>query len=500
MAYIYPTNDLDRPGRYLELLGSVWADIYSGRGLLQDRLQGRLDVAKQAANDTQELTAAISRQTVPIFHKELWRIVYLRESDMSTSDAAILRYDGDTAAEYDGSPAFFYDVPQQLDFVFPLPIAMQDCHLISNRLTEPSVVLHKNINFRIDLDRQAVVFLKNPFEDELIPKTQIFSAGTVVDREVALWFFGAAFDWEHIYTHFGYVLGYRATSSEQYRDLVNAVLDATTGGTSLHQAEQLISAMAGIPLTKNAGEVVEDVREDAHSLLVLTDKEVYKFKRGTTATVAIGDVLQAGQSLITAYERCEFRRGVVSDNIQALVLGRGLLSPDFAGELVFENKEVDLVVTGDTGEERVEFEINGHPLEIEYFWDLVHQNRLVYGSSLYELLQANGGVPDTINPVEFLVQNLLRNNVLAVRLAVAGFGEQALGLGPSILLRRILPPHSTIILIVELPPQAQSITMANIVNTVMTNTIATGTGSDSLTRANIGNSNFTAKNISFTCQ
>lgn len=501
MTYTYPTDDLDRPGRYLELLGSVWAHIYSGRALLEDRLQARLDIERQAVSDGQELVAAVSRDTVPVFHRERWYLLRLLESEMDTNDAAMLRYDDPLLeARYDGSPAFFYDVPAQLDHTFPLPPQLMDCNLIMNRLTEPSVVLHKNIDYRIDLPRRALVFRENPFENALIPKSQIFTDGVVTDREVSLWLFAARFDWRHIHSHFGYVLGYEDDSSPEYRRLVAAVLDAITGGTSLRDVERVVSAMSGIPLAAGE-ETVQDVAEDARHLLILTDKNAYRFNRDATAAVQVGDTLQDGQSLITAYERWEFRRGEVNDNVAALVLGRGLLKPDFRGELTFENKEVPLQVTGDSGEERIEFEIGGHPLDIEHFWDLVHQNRLVYGKSLYELLQAtDDGVPATINPMAFVVRNLLRNNTMAVRLEVAGFGAGALGLGPSLLLRRILPPHATVLLIVELPPQEESITMGNVDDSSLSNFPATETGSDSVGSQNVVDTGFTAKNVSFTCQ
>ena len=498
MTFVYPADDLDDPQKILALQGSWWSNVYDGRGLLLDRMQAKTDREKQAQIEADELFDSISRLTVPVFHTENYYAIRLLASEKNNNDAAMLRYDGEPQGDYDGSPQHYYDVPLQNDCVFALGDIV-DTYAISNRITEPSVVLHKNIDFQIDREIGALVFRDDPFANPLIPQTQIYQDGIVVDQEIILWAFRAKFDREHIHQHFGYVLSYKQDSSEPYRDAVNAALGAIVGGTALSDVERLAERMAGIELVRETGEVVADIAQDALHLLVITDKHVYRFPRTSTASVAVGDVLQAGQPLTTAYELWEFRRGEVSENVAALALSKGILGTGYFGELLFENTAVPLVVSGATGQERVEFEVKGHPLDVEKFWDTVHTNRLVYGQSLYELLRAQGPLPATINPMEFVVSNLLRNNAFAIRLSVAGFGHNALGLSPGMLFRRIIPPHSTLILIVELPPLNDSGTMA-LDDTGMASTVSTETGNTPATPQNLDDTGFTAKVVNFTCQ
>lgn len=498
MTFTFPTDDLDNPQKVLFQLGSWWGNYYGGRGLLLDRMGARTDRERQAHIEAQELFGSISRLTVPVHHVENYWALELLQSQTNDNDAAMLRYDGSPLGVFDGSPKYFFDVPLQNDFVFEIP-PLADCWLITNRITEPSVVLHKNVDYLLDAPLNALVFRQDPFANPLIPQEPVYQDGVIVDYRIVLWLVRARFDREHIHTHFGHVLSYEDESSLAYRDAVNAAFDAIVDATALAHVEKLVSLMAGIPLTVETGEVVEDIVEDGQHKLVLTDKQVYKFPRTATVTVAKGDTLREGQSLVDDYELWEFRTGEVSDNVAALVIGRGILGNGFFGDLVFENTDVPLEVTGDTGQERVEFEIKGHPLDVELFWDTVHANRLVYGQGFYDLLRVQGQLPATINPMEFIVENILRNNAFAIRISVAGFGAEALGLKPAKLLRRIVPPHTTLLLIVELPGMSDSATMLD--DGSFTNGIATGTGQTTWGgQTNLNQTSFTAKHVSFTCQ
>jgi hypothetical protein len=234
-------------------------------------------------------------------------------------------------------------------------------------------------------------------------------------------------------------------------------------------------------------------------LLVNTDKHVYKFQPTATAAVSEDEIVYDGQSLITGFERLTPNRGQSSDRLQVIVLGKGMLANIFNGELGFENKVVPVEVLGPPGDERAEWEISGHPLDVELFWDTVYDNRLVYGSSMYDLLKAEDGpFPATVNPMEFMLENVLRNNTVIFIVDAGDFGDDALGLGPGATLRRIVPPHKTILMVIELSGFSDSVTMENIDDSIMGTFDGMAPLTDEMTQANVS-SYFSCKQVSFTC-
>lgn len=59
-------------------------------------------------------------------------------------------------------------------------------------------------------------------------------------------------------------------------------------------------------------------------------------------------------------------------------------------------------------------------------------------------------LPTTINPLTFLISNLFRENMLAIVVRPHLFGPNALGLSAARLLRRLVPPHSAVVVFAQL--------------------------------------------------
>lgn len=489
MAYVYPTNDLDLPERLMAMLGNLWSELYAGRAFIRDRVQGVGELHHQVYLDALEAVDALSRYDVPIFHRKDWRPLTIRQTAVNNTEVAVWRFD--TGEFLDASLNF--DEANGVDYIVPAVSDLADVSIITNRLTEPSVVLHAQQDFYVS--NGTVVFRTNPFANTAIPQTDVFEDGEVVDKEITLWLFRGQYDWELVYEHWGYVLGLQLESSIEYRKLLNAVFDAITGATAAAQVEELVALLADMPLSRYVDELVEDIYDDGRFQWVVTDKACYACSREATVSVAIGDTLQPGDTLITGFERLIMRHGELDSTIPAVVLTRGLLTPEFLGELVFENRDVELVVSG----ERVTFEISGHPNDVERFWQIVHERRLIYGQSLYQLMRAQGPLPATINPAKFLVANIFRNNFVGYRVQLAQAGSQRIDANPRDLFRRMMPPRSALLLFFELPPLADSVTINNIDDAVLTTFDAMPTMTSDFVPGNLDDTYFTSKIVNFTC-
>ena len=477
VEFTYPRNDLQQRRRLCAVLGSFWCDVYDGRAQVTDYAQARGRLEQQGYIDLQEIADASSRNTVPVLHTEQWYRLTLKESSRETDEAALLRFDENGVF---GQSSHFYGVPVEGRFAYPVPTELAAVSVITNRITEPSVTFIDGIEYVIHAKHSFVEFLTDPFKNDLIPKSDVWQAGEVVDREVYLWLRNAKFDHSHIHTHFSYALGKRLRSTPESRNLLNAVFDTVTGGTAKKEISDALSALSGIPLARDDETVIDVVKDHSH-LLVITDKHVYRFSKTATSLVVPQDVVVPGQALVDALQIFELNRGQFPASIRAISLEEGYLATGYLGHLQFENKEETLTVVeaedDATARTRISFPLGGHPEDAEKFFDAAHANGITRGKTLANLLDLRTNqvgeptatnLPTTINPLKFLVENVLRGNVFIATLKVGDFGDGALGFEDGHFLRQMIPPHTGMLLLLELQGFSDSVTLGNDVETLGT--------------------------------
>jgi hypothetical protein len=536
MPYIYPSTIYDKPRNLLAVLGTFWADVYERKDQVSSLVRGKAVVEMQTMLDVLELIASLSRYTVPIFHKDNWYQLRLLASERNTALTSLARFDG--TYNYDAGLSF--DVPPETQYyAFPLPTNLEEVPCILNRFIEPTLTWTNTIDYQVDLQARALVFYKDPFADPRVLLRPVYEAGAVVDQEAIIWVFRGSFDWNLIYQQFAYVLGLRLRSSTGYRDLMNTLFDAIVGGTAHRQVQLAFSAMTGIPLVREAEETVKEIALDKSARLIITDRNVYKFVPEATPIVAVGDVVQAGDSLTDALQFFEFNRGQVSDTLRGLAMGEGFLASCYYGDLIFENKEVPLeVITDDpSGFTKLKFALGGFPADVERFFADLHEAGVAAATqpiadcedcetiihpgqpcetddvvlrrgTLAHLLDTRpvrqgeptaAALPAYINPLKFLVENVLRNNAALIRIRTGQLGPQGVGLQNARLLQKIVPPHTALIVLLELTPATDSVTTNRIAETISTFT-AVNPVSDTINAARIREGSPVVRMVSGTCQ
>lgn len=573
--YVYPGSDLDRSKTLISLLGTFWARTYTAIDQIHSYTDATAYTVGQTHRNLLEVAASLSRYDVPIFHEELIFPVAIRRSQINSTVTNTTRFD--RAGERFNAQLLF-DKPAQGElFSFPLPDKFRGANNFFNKLTYPTVTLAENIDFTVDLDRNALVFTNNPFDNPGFLRRAITVDG-VDDEEMTLWAFCGKFDYEYVFTQFAYALGIRLRSSQNYKELVNALFSGLVdGGASSKNLDLAISAICGVPVVIDPVEVVEVVEYDATSLLIVTDRNVYKFHEDAAPAVGVGMTVRAGDPLVRGFEINEFFVGntylkdiedpidrpevtkllttnlyetIASENddellvslaptcppkkdLMALALDNSFLSTCFYGDLVFENKVVPLVVDTNhpTGYTFVQFEVGGYPGDVERFFSEVHErgiaafetNRIpcflnpneypsfidlpaagipgkVYKTtddnryydwrpainelepSRYEQITqlppfkklgtlahlldkrrrpegepGPDNLPAEINPLRFLIENVLRNNVFIVRINVSTLGQNRLGLYNIRHLRQVIPPQTAMIVVFELAAKSDRI-------------------------------------------
>jgi hypothetical protein len=468
--FTYPTTDFDRRDELMTTVGSFWSNVFDQREFVEDIVQAKGELENQTLVQLQELFDAVSRFKIPVFHLERLHFLTFLESDRNRGKAAALRYDESTGEVYSDLTSNRYDQPLPFaQSAWDLPAGFHDAFVISNRITDSSLTWTKGVDFQI-VDG-SIIFQENPFDNELVAKREIFEGDQVVDREMGLWAFRAKFDTEYLFEQFGYVLQLSADSSQRYKDLINASFDALVEGTTARAVEQAFEAFTGVDLVKEEEETVELIRPEIGRILIVTDKHVYQYRDTANVIVSVGQKVLQGDPLVDALAFFDFNRGQcpTPDEVPGLVFGRGYLIPGFFGDLVFENKETDLIVeTDENGFTKVSWELGGFPGDVEKFFDELHERGLEDGQTLAQLLDTRtnkvgepgpSNLPVTINPLQFLCENVLRNNAYLVRLRSSGFGLDAVGLNSAKLLRKLHPPQTAILIVAELAFVDDPITM-----------------------------------------
>lgn len=468
-SFTYPATDFQKPGELLSLLGSHWSENYDGYSVVQTMLTAAAQLEEQNLRDLQELLDCTARETVPLSHVERWYPVTFRESQVN-ADESLVRF-GDSivfGGQRDGVTFPYGDTRILGAAVLPLPPGLVGCDLACNRITDPSLTLTSGMEFSINVNRNSISFIGNPFDSALIPRRPIYQGAEVVDYEITLWLFNAQFDRRYLSKHFGYALGLDLPSTESFRRLIVALFDAIVEGPSYRTVVATMGALLDIPIATEEGTVTLIV-EDQNHLVIATDQTVYLCPKGSTAAVAVGDSLSPGDQLVTTMTVHEFHYGDVPDGLQALAVGGGLLNHGYFGDLLFENKTVPLIVEENVnGYTKVSFELGGVPTDVDKFWDDLHVQGVASGQTLAMLLDRRttpsgqpkaGALPKTINPLEFLLTNVWRNNVFLVRVRDKNFGANALPLPYGRWIKQTTPAGSCCVILLELEAGPTVVTM-----------------------------------------
>lgn len=494
MSLSYPQNDLDRPRKVLGLLGSFWQSTYAGRQLIEDSVRARLEVDKTAQQALREAVASVSRQNVPIWSVRPWYVLQLLQSKMNELAATIWHFDDTDLPAFNALPGFTFDEALSKPYyAFQISTKIVDIPLITNRITDPSLVLVRNVDFWL-LRPGLLVFRENPVNNELIARRNVYTDGVVTDVELTFWLFRPQFDERTVYRHFGYVIGSNLPTSKAAKSIVNHTWDAIVGGTAMTDVQGGFAATADIPLVATESETVTDIDIDNTHKIVATDKNVYVYNSNATITAKVGDKVKLGDSLIREYEASVPNDGTPPQTVTGLTLDAGYLDAGFDGELTFPN--ADTAWQFDTAG-RPYFTVSGHPFDVTLFWETVYANAAAAGTTFGALLQGKyGTMPNHVNPLRFLLENIIRGNLTLIHIYADAFGDDAIGALPAGWLRKLVPPHEAVIAIIELPAFSDSGTIVADID--MGYFTAMEVGEDAVTAGVVAES-IDIRSISFTC-
>jgi hypothetical protein len=470
----YPVYDQFGQG-LLITLGSFWRYYFGDRALLEDHYRSLGHRQGQLYLDYLNLVASVSRYDTQVFRREDWYLLILRDSDRDT----VRNIYGQEELVYGGGER--YGEAQTREVLFPLPAEneffgtlAEASYAIYNRVLFPSKTWTSGVDYDIDRERGVIRFREDPFESDYVATRQVYdNNGEVVDTEAGVWIYAGQFDIELMWERWGFVVAEQLQSSENYKSFVNALWDGYVFGPSSEAFSAAASAMLGIPIVLETTEVIEDIVADTSRLLITTDKHAYTFSANANPIVSIGDTVRGGEQLVDALRIMDLSSGERDySSVPALTFGDDFLSGGYFSTLTFENKQVSVEYLGVDEDDKavVVFEITGFPGDIEAFWEKAQTLGKETGKqTLAELLDTRDNpvgqplpayLPATINPLAFVIENILKNNLTIVKVRASAIGDDAPGLNLFKYLRDIIMPHTTYVVFVEISADTDTIDLS----------------------------------------
>jgi hypothetical protein len=436
--YVYPSNDLEVADSLQNTLGSFWDVLYGDRETVNSYCVAKGEVELQSVQDLGEAAAACGHDACPVYRRVRWLPFTVRRSQVTVVDGG-------------------YQVQA--------PPSLAKANVVSSHITNPSVVWVYGVDYA--LAGGTFTFYQDPFQVDFAQNTVYNQDGTRLDDEITFWLFHADTDVDRLYERLGQVFGLRMTSSEGYKRLLNAAWYALVRGTTRGDIEDAMSALTGIPLVRNESEVVSYVTYDKDDLLVITDLAVYRFPAAAKAVVVPGQALGKGQAMTDVLRLYDMSLGQAPP-VQSLSLGPGLLAPSIPDRVIFTNVDVPLeVTTAPDGHTVARFALEGDVASVDQFWALTDQKGVASGTTLARRMDTRANkvgeptannLPQTVNPLRFLSQHVLRYNAVLALLRPSAFGPDAVGLEHFRTVRRMMSPHQAVIP-VEVTAAGDGITM-----------------------------------------
>lgn len=457
-------------------LGSLWTQLFEQQALVKNYGQALGLLSSQLYLDFMETSRLLHRKEMPIFHRDRWKLLRLRECDRDTGNAVLAKLGGrhvpkigpqDSAPFRQGAyAAIGGHIGVAGMTAYPLPAGTADVLTsISDSIMSPTRILLRGSDFFVEDDTLIFINGKDPFALGF-PTAEVDGC-----KEAALWASDALVDKDYVYAQAGHVLGIREASSEFYAKYVNALWDLRNLGASLALVRAGIAAILGEPYVLEAEETVEDIVAGENGTQVITSAHVYSVPSTAQlrSAVRVGETLRFGELLtqtIRVYDNLdptrlsadsEYGQRLRAD-MDALYLPPGFFRARLRHGLgaTWDISPITYAGADANGNPKLKFQVFGSPEDVAAFWEDFWEyceSRGISGISCFPgrihatLVPVEDATWGSVAPVEYFLYNYLKANLLVVvvdgdRLSAAGRGAMHI----IAMLNAALPAHACLVL------------------------------------------------------
>ena len=262
MANIY-----EGKANFIQGLSDLWIRFFKDQDQLRALYDGTQIVVGQAYLEFMSTVLNISIRETPVFQKEFFKLLTIREDNVSQRLT-------------DGRYIF-----EVTDF------AIKGARFLYNKIFSPTTILENNIDFEVEIDGDAdlISFATDPFDwtgdGNPIPGVAYRTVNVAADdgsvtayKELALWIPDAQVDRYDMYLNYGYLVKRFEPSSEAYRALLQGIIKYFVLGPTTQHVTSALNVIVGLPVVRDDGEVLQsvDTSNPAYRTIV-TNQNQYQF-------------------------------------------------------------------------------------------------------------------------------------------------------------------------------------------------------------------------------
>lgn len=416
--------------------------------------------------ELEEARLSLFWPVTPVFHQREYHILQLWASQMNSEPAAIARYGESnwTHGMQGGEDWLRYGRAWGWGrYVFHLPPGLRRIRMLTDRLKDPHISWSEGADFRVEPDRQRLLFARDPFT-EAKAETVLLPNGKT-DRLLELWAVHTEWDQRYLQEQWGSLAQRDRPSSEGYARSLRSWWKLAVLGVSSRHLQCHLADILDLPYTVQDGEqLIEVFPERGYQVFVTTERRYLAHAQAEVA-VPFQVPLPAGTLLTRGLEWFDLHRGEAPP-IPVLYVMPEWMDLPMRAPIGFPNRLVPIVV--EMGPfTKVSWELYGP--DAEKLWEELHVRGMARGQTIAHLLdfrpQPFGEpepyhLPSQINPMEFLVRHILRQAIVArVHWHRRGIQAQpARDFSSSI---QMVPPHTMIIVVLELTNPPETVTMSH---------------------------------------
>lgn len=441
----YPPNG-PTDGQYLyRTLGSFWTQVFQDKEVLRGYTAGMADELIQSYYNLLEVLKQYAIKDIPTYHTDKWKPLVIKKSEFNKS-SFVFESGGATFGFQSNDDKFYanrlfrFGFPKDTSgskvYSFSPDFKLGTFGAIANRIISPSLLLIPGVN--VLLDKNTLFFNVDLFNDEYVPRAKIISelgtqvtykdieGNTVDDEFIILWMYHAEIDNNDLYNSFGVLLDIKPTAAQNYKKLLQAVMNLAVEGPTITAINSCMAAFVNTPVIIESVERVEDIFDQLGQKIIITDKHTYKLpadqelnnKLQIGDTVHAGDILSNNIKIIdTVIDSVWWKHEIATNK---LAFASHVFMANTKHQLFFENSVKLITYT----EGRLNFPVLGDEPDVAAFQAYLNNNTPGPDGTpgnLARLLSALNFNPSTvgslaINPVDFLFSNILKNNTLLVKL------------------------------------------------------------------------------------
>ena len=445
ISQTYPTNDVT-DGQYLyRSLGSFWPQVFLDKSVLNGYTLGMPEELIQSYYRLTEILNQYSIKDIAACRTDRWKPLTIKKSEFNKSPfifepgGAIFGYQPNDDKFY-ANQLFRFGFPKETVgnkvYSYSPPFKLGTFGAIANRIIAPSLLLLPGVN--VSLHKDTLFFNVDLFNNEYVPRVKLIDdygnpviykdldGNSEEDEFIILWMYHAGVDYNDLYNNFGVLLDIKPTAAQDYKRLLQAVMSLSVEGPSITAINSCLAAFVNTPVIIETVETVEDIFDQLGNKIIITDKHTYRVPadQELNTHLYIGDKLHAGYILSnnikiidTVIDPVWWKTEIATNK---LAFASHVFAASTKYQLFFEN-DVRLV---NYTEGKLNFPVIGHTEDVASFQSLINDDTPgVDGSpgNLTKLLSAlNFKSSSTgslaINPVDFLFNNMLKNNTLLVKL------------------------------------------------------------------------------------